>query len=152
MVMTIIALILAAGLHQLRERELFWVLAWPGTVVHEVCHWAVGFLLGARPIEFSVLPQPRETGGRTHGYVEFANISWFNAAPVGLAPLLGLVLAFVLSAHLTWHLTWSNFLLWWACVSLFCQSWPSTQDWRVALQSKAGLAMYGTALLGLAVL
>jgi hypothetical protein len=146
--MTIMALLLAVALHHLRERELFWVLAWPGTVLHEVCHWLVGLVLGAQPTQFSVFPQPRESGGRTHGYVEFANVVWFNAAPVALAPLLGLVLAFFMASHLSWQLTWSNLLIWWVCVSAFCQSWPSAQDWKVAVQSRAGLAFYGAILLG----
>lgn len=150
--MMIVAMILAALLHRSRERELFWVLAWPGTVLHEVCHLTVGFVLGAQPMKFSVFPQPREAGGRTHGYVEFGNIAWFNAAPVALAPLLGLGLAFVLSSQLTWQLTWSNLLLWWVCVSTFCQSWPSRQDWRVAVQSPVGLALYAGAVLGFVML
>ncbi len=81
-----------------QARRSFWLLsllALPGTFCHELCHWLMGKLLNAEPIRFTVLPR-REGRGFVLGSVGFANLRWYNAFFVGLAPLLMVPLAYAL--------------------------------------------------------
>lgn len=58
-----------------------------GTFLHELAHFVVGLLLMARPVSFSIFPKKTE-GGYTLGTVSFTNLTWWNTAPVAMAPLL----------------------------------------------------------------
>lgn len=117
----------------------FWLVAWPGTAFHELSHYVVGMVLGARPSHISLLPS---SDGTVHGYVTFENLAWYNALPTALAPLMGFVAALALMPHLTSDMTWSNAGLWWVTIALVSQSWPSNTDWRAAFVSWPGLAFY----------
>lgn len=59
----------------------------PGTWLHEMSHWCVGLLLGAKPSGFTLWPKRR---GNTWvlGSVSFQGLSIWNSAFVALAPLL----------------------------------------------------------------
>lgn len=124
---------------------LFALIAWPGTVAHEACHAAVGLILGAKPRGFTVWPT-RIGGGRWRlGSVSFANITWWNAAPTALAPLL-------LAPAAVWLLrTWAldgfftdgpvygagrAFM----CAILLQAAWPSLQDFKVAARGLVPVA------------
>ena len=65
---------------------LFIVLTLPGTLLHELLHFTVGLLLGARPVVISILPR-RVPDGWELGRVGFANLNAVNSIPVCLAPL-----------------------------------------------------------------
>ncbi|MCD5364578.1 hypothetical protein LQT98_23165, partial [Chromobacterium aquaticum] len=85
---------------QLRRRAWFWpyvALSLPGTVLHELCHFLVGWLLRARPSRFSVWPR-RNGRQLTLGQVGFSRLTWWNALPIGIAPLLLLPLGWGLLA------------------------------------------------------
>jgi len=84
-------LLLAAWFSVLRAaRYSGWriaLLSLVGTTGHELCHAAVGWVLGAKPTSFSLLPR-REGNVWVLGSVGFRNLTLWNAAPVAFAPLL----------------------------------------------------------------
>lgn len=134
----------AAGLWVLHQaRRSFWLLsllALPGTLAHELCHWLVGALLNGQPVRFTVLPK-REGRGYVLGSVAFAHLRWYNAFFVGLAPLLLLPLAYGL---FRWRLaaqpafSWPEALLAFLFANLLYGAMPSWQDLRIAARSPVG--------------
>ena len=138
--MITICILFAILIRASQKKDLFWVLAWPGTVVHETLHYVVGFFLGARPVEISVVPKSAESS--TVGYVNFATLNWFNALPTAMAPLLALPIAgwLVGQVSLEWSLTG---LLWiWIVSSIMAQSWPSVTDFAVGTSNRIGLVFW----------
>lgn len=65
---------------------LYALLALPGTLLHELSHWLVALMLGGRPGALAVVPVRSERGWRL-GSVAIHRVRWFNALPIGLAPL-----------------------------------------------------------------
>ena len=124
------------------DHELFWVLAWPGTVVHELLHYTVGLVLLAQPCNLSVIPKPRTEHGQELGRVDFQNIGWWNALPTGMAPLLGLPIALVASSLFQFTPTITGFLGAWIIASIISQCWPSRTDFSVAFENKVGLVFW----------
>ncbi|HEX9010052.1 MAG TPA: hypothetical protein VF804_06775 [Holophagaceae bacterium] len=133
-----------------RVRRSFWLislLALPGTLCHELCHWAVGHLLNGRPVRFTVIPR-REGRGFVLGAVAFSNVRWYNAFFIGLAPLLLLPMAYGL---LLWRLGHAGTLGWpevglvFLLANLVFAAVPSGQDLRIAARSPIGwLLLAGT--------
>lgn len=124
-------------------RRWLWVfslLALPGTVGHELCHWGAGKLLNGQPIGFTVIPR-REGRGLVLGSVRCAHIRWYNAFFVGFAPLVLLPLALFL---LRWRLSvrpsmgWQEGLVVYVLANLVFGAIPSWQDLRVASRSSIG--------------
>ncbi len=143
---------LAAGLWLLNHaRRSFWlvsVLALPGTLAHELCHWALGTAMNGRPVRFTVLPR-REGRGYVLGAVAFSNLRWYNAFFIGMAPLLLLPAAFVLfqwrlAAHPA--LGWSEALMAFLIANLLFGAVPSWADLRIAARSPVGWALLVLAL------
>jgi len=141
--MFLAVLILAFVIRRSKESDIFWLLSWPGTVVHELLHYVIGFVLFAQPTKISVWPEDRETSGQTMGYVNFANIQWYNAMPTGLAPLLGVFVVLFIAGLVPVGFSLSGIFWIWIMASVLSQVWPSQQDWKVAFSSIGGLAMYG---------
>jgi len=129
----------------LRSLPLFWVVVWPGTAVHEVLHWSVGKILGARPVHFTLLPEHKEHE-TVLGSVSFANITWWNGLPIGLAPLLAIPACIWLSAHLNIPYNWKGGLMVWGLSSTLCMCSPSDQDRSIAFVSVWGIALWGSLL------
>ncbi|GLH72773.1 hypothetical protein GETHLI_12750 [Geothrix limicola] len=134
-----------------QARRSFWLcalLAWPGTVCHEACHWLVGRLLNGQPVHFTVLPR-REGRGFVLGSVALRNLRWYNAFFVGLAPLILLPLAYGL---LLWRLGrqpafgWAEACIVFLLANLVFASVPSWQDLRVAARSPVGWLLLAGAL------
>lgn len=132
-------------------RRSFWgfsLLALPGTVCHELCHWAVGHLLRGRPVRFTVVPH-REGRGYVLGSVAIANLRWYNAFFIGLAPLLLLPAAWAL---FRWRLAgaptlgWPEAALVFLLASLLGAALPSGQDLRIAARSPVGWLLLAGAL------
>ena len=121
---------------------LFWILAWPGTVVHELMHLIVGTVTLGNPVSFNVFPEPPTDRGQCLGSVEFSNIGWWNALPVGIAPLLILPFAIGYAAKMHFEFTWWGWFTAWVVASIISQCWPSGSDWRIAFSNKTGLAFY----------
>ena len=103
----------------------------PGTFAHELLHYLVGWLLGAKPVSLSIRPYRTVAGRLIYGRVEFARLRWWNEVPVGLAPLLLIPLAawlFLLSclAPPSAFICPVLMILAWQCL-LSCM--PSLRDW-----------------------
>ncbi|WP_144735758.1 hypothetical protein [Extensimonas perlucida] len=65
---------------------LYALVVFPGTLAHELSHFFVGLVLGARPASFN--PFPKRAGNAIMlGEVRFERLRWWNAIPVALAPL-----------------------------------------------------------------
>nr|WP_320132538.1 hypothetical protein [uncultured Holophaga sp.] len=128
---------------------LFSLLAFPGTLCHEGCHWLVGRLLNGQPVSFTVLPR-REGRRVVLGTVQCAHMRWYNAFFVGMAPLLLLLPALlVLRWRLLRHpaLDWREALLLFVIANLIQGAVPSGQDLRVAARSPIGWLLLGAGLL-----
>ena len=126
-----------------QARRSFWLfslMALPGTVCHEFCHWMVGSLLNGRPVHFTVLPR-REGRGFVLGSVALANLRWYNAFFIGLAPMLLLPTAYGL---FLWRLSRNPVIGWpeagiiFLLANLVFGSMPSWQDLRIAARSPIG--------------
>ncbi len=126
---------------------LFSLLVLPGTFCHELCHLCVGTPLRGRPTRFRVLPK-REGHGYVLGSVAFANVRWYNAFFLGMAPLLLLPLAYGL---LAWRLngdpviTWREGLILYLIANLIYAALPSWQDCRIAARSPVGWLLLAAA-------
>lgn len=134
-----------------QARRSFWLfslLVLPGTICHELCHWTVGHLLHGRPVHFTVLPR-REGRGFVLGSVALANLRWYNAFFIGLAPLLLLPAACGLFVwRLGGHpvLGWSEAGVVFLLANLLFGALPSWQDLRIAARSPIGWLLLAGAL------
>jgi hypothetical protein len=134
-----------------QARRSFWLfslLALPGTLCHEVCHWVVGKLLNGRPIHFTVIPR-REGHGFVLGAVALGNLRWYNAFFIGLAPLALLPLAYAL--FLWWlggnpAFGWPEAGMLYFLANLLFGAMPSWQDFRLAAKSPIGWLLLAGAL------
>jgi hypothetical protein len=129
------ALVLARGR---RANFVLAVLALPGTAAHELLHFVVGYLFGARPIAMSLWPHRAPDGRYVYGVVAFQNLRWWNAAPACLAPLLG----YVIAPCVAWLRNCGGFefsgwdlVFWFALAQLLAAAWPSPTDWRLSTRS-----------------
>lgn len=135
-----------------RARRSFWLfslLVLPGTVCHELCHWVVGHLLHGRPVRFTVVPR-REGRGFVLGAVALANLRWYNAFFIGLAPLLLLPAAYGLFLWRVGHGAphgWAGAGLVFLLANLVFASLPSGQDFRIAARSPVGWLLLAGALI-----
>ena len=138
--MIIACILLAVMIRASQSRDIFWVLAWPGTVVHEVLHYTVGFMLGARPTEISVIPDRAESN--TIGYVNFDNLNWFNALPTAMAPLLAFPIAWWATTviPLDWSVAGCFWL--WVVSAVISQAWPSTVDFAMGTKKIMGVVFW----------
>jgi hypothetical protein len=142
----------AAGLWLLNQaRRSFWLislLALPGTICHELCHWGMGHLLNGHPVRFTVIPR-REGRGFVLGSVALANLRWYNAFFIGLAPLLLLPAAYGL---FLWRLGQHPVLGWpeagvvFLLANLVFGAMPSWQDLRIAARPPIGWLLLAGAL------
>ena len=104
----------------------------PGTLLHETMHYLVGLVLNARPCNFTVFP--------TRG-----NVTFYNAVPAAMAPLLLLPLGFYVNRHLLPLLppTFVNYVLYVLLQTIIIENAvPSRADFRVAGMYITGVIMY----------
>ena len=66
---------------------LYFFLFLPGILIHELSHYIIAILLGARPTNFSLWPQSRQ-GRVILGSVEVRRIGPIGHSLIGLAPLV----------------------------------------------------------------
>ena len=123
--------------HLSARHPVFFVFTLAGTICHELAHFGVGWLMGARPSGLTVVPR-RVGDGWELGSVRLANARWYNAAPVALAPLLVLAIPFLVA---WWRIRFGlRFGLTDAALACllapqFLACWPSSTDWRIAARS-----------------
>jgi hypothetical protein len=121
-----------------RAHPLFFGLYLAGTTLHELAHLLIGFITNARPIHFTVFPR---RGGRSQwilGSVSFANVRWYNAAFVGLAPLLVLLMPLIVATVRVQHglaYGWTDAAIALLIAPAFLSFLPSTIDLLMALRS-----------------
>ena len=70
----------------------------PGTILHEMMHYIVGLVLNAHPCNFTIFPRKSPDGYYVMGSVGFRNVTFYNAIPSAMAPLLLLVIGFMSTA------------------------------------------------------
>ena len=137
---------MAATLHWTRGMPRFFsLLSLPGTIGHEVLHFLIGTLTLAKPVKASLLPKFHRDGSTTLGYVMFANIRWYNALFVGLAPLLALPFAFWLVSYRATQIPpWSWWELLWGYIAanLAYSCLPSHADVEIVLSKPLGLTAW----------
>jgi hypothetical protein len=141
MTLFFIVIVAAIIIKWCESSQLFWILAWPGTVVHELLHAAVGLLLLAQPGNLKVLPETID-GVRVLGSVEFSNLSWYNKLPIAVAPLLAIPIVFIATTMLAFSATVAGFATVWILASILSQALPSSQDWQVGFSSPVGVAAW----------
>jgi len=116
---------------------LFFIFSAVGTLCHELAHFSVGLLLGAEPVNFSIIP--RRTGRTWElGSVTFANLRWYNAAPAALAPFLVLLVPLAVAWWRTrgaWTFGPADLALTLLLAPQFLSFWPSPVDWKLAWRS-----------------
>lgn len=120
-----------------KAHPVFFLFSAVGTFCHELAHFAVGLLLGAEPVGFTVIPR---RSGRTWelGSVSFANLRWYNAAPAALAPFLVLLVPLAVAwwrTRAAWHFGPADLALTLLLAPQFLSFWPSPVDWKLALRS-----------------
>ncbi len=138
---------LLAGAH-----PVFFLFTVAGTICHELAHYCVGLLTGARPTALTVIPRRiARSGARSHwelGSVTLTRVRWYNAAPAALAPFLIIVLPFLVARWRTvpgWTFQPADLLIAFALAPQFLSFWPSAVDWRIALRSWPYLLILGAA-------
>lgn len=118
------------------------ILLLPGTILHEFLHFVVGLVLNGKPIGFSLIPK-KTSSGYILGSVSFRNITFYNAFPISIAPLLSIVPVFYL-----YHLLQTNislelkvfyvYLIW----TFLKSALPSAQDIKVMFMYPFGVFIY----------
>jgi hypothetical protein len=138
-----IALVLVSMHLARRWVFLYALLVWPGTVLHEFAHWLMAMLLGGKPTSLSVVPGRSERGWRL-GAVGIGRVRWFNAVPIGFAPLLLAPLAafaLVYAARID-DAHWAHWAALYIAVSAAASCLPSLADCRIVVSRPFGLLLY----------
>lgn len=118
----------------------------PGTFLHETMHYFVGLISNAEPTSFTIIPRRGENGGYTMGSVGFRNISYYNAIPSSMAPLLLLPLGFYFNRWYFQNVDISlfNYMGYILLQTIIIENAvPSGQDFKVAFSQPLGLVLYG---------
>lgn len=117
-----------------------------GTFLHELCHFLVGMITNAQPVDFDILPKKTAPGLYTMGSVSFENVRFYNALPSALAPLLLLFFGFWLNQNLRLLMepTINNYLLYIFFQTIIIENAiPSRTDLKVAFRYPLGILLYG---------
>ncbi len=124
----------------------------PGTVLHEFMHFFVGMILNARPCNFTIFPRRGEDGNYVMGSVGFRNVTFYNAVPASMAPLLLLPIGFYLNRYFlpAMRPTFVNYVLYVLLQTIIIENaMPSGADFRVARMYVSGILLYGFVALSL---
>lgn len=117
----------------------------PGTLLHETMHFLVGGFLNARPCNFTILPRRNMEGDYVMGSVGFQNITFYNAVPAALAPLLLLPIGFCLNRYFLplMQPTLFNYVLYVLLQTIIVENAiPSRTDFHVAGKFFSGVVLY----------
>jgi len=126
----------------------------PGTILHESMHFLVGLILNACPTSYDLLPRRDADGNYIMGSVGFRNVTFYNAIPSALAPLLLLPIGWYFNR---WYfqnieITLINYIGYILLQTVIIENAvPSSTDFKVAASYPIGMALYA-ALAVLAVL
>lgn len=117
----------------------------PGTMLHELMHFTIGLILNAAPCNFTLIPR-RGEHGYVMGSVGFKNITFYNAVPSAMAPLLLLLIGFYANRYLLPMMqpTFINYILYVLLQTIIIENaMPSSADFKVAKMYFSGIVMYG---------
>ncbi|WLI90960.1 hypothetical protein Q4S45_07540 [Massilia sp. R2A-15] len=120
------------------SHPFFFLFTVAGTICHELAHYLVGLVTGARPTSLTIIPRRVKTGHWELGSVTLTRVRWYNAAPAALAPFLIITIPFLVARWRTapgWHFQPLDLLLAFALAPQFLSFWPSPVDWRIAWRS-----------------
>jgi hypothetical protein len=67
---------------------LFYILFFPGILVHESSHWLMAKLVRVPTGKLSLIPRSLPNGKMRLGYVEIQKSDWFRDSLIGAAPLI----------------------------------------------------------------
>lgn len=124
----------------------------PGTILHESMHYLVGLALNAKPCNFTILPTRGEDGNYVMGSVGFRNVTFYNAVPSAMAPLMLLPIGFYINRYGLPLMppTFCNYVLYVLLQTIIIENaMPSRADCRVATMYLSGVVMYGFVALAL---
>jgi hypothetical protein len=119
------------------KHPFFFLFTLTGTLCHELAHWLVGLVTGARPGGLTVIPVKR-AGHWQLGSVTLTRVRWYNAAPAALAPLLIILIPIAVALWRTgpgWKFQLIDVPIAFALAPQLLSFWPSLIDWRIALRS-----------------
>jgi len=113
---------------------IFLLFSLPGTIMHELMHLIFSFLTYGKPVKFSLIPRKTQKG-YILGYVSSSNITWFNAALIGLAPLLLIPISIYIFYYIQIinNIYYQIFLIYLLATTLYA-SIPSKQDFYVSFK------------------
>ena len=118
----------------------------PGTLLHELMHFIVGWFLNAKPCNFTLIPRRGEDGSYVMGSVGFTNVTFYNAVPAALAPLLLLPIGFYINRYILPQIepSFANYTLYMLLQTIIIENaMPSSADFKVARMYFTGVVMYG---------
>ena len=124
----------------------------PGTFLHELMHYVVGAFLNAQPVNFTVFPRKNTMGDYVMGSVSFKNITYYNAIPASMAPLLLLPIGFYLNRYFlpTMQPTFFNYIIYILFQTIIIENAiPSRKDFKIAFSYLSGIIIYGILLISL---
>jgi len=112
----------------------------PGTLAHELAHFVVAFVLGARPALPNLIPK-RTDRGWLLGSVPF-HAGYARRLPIALAPLTLAPLALWWAGTFLQVASWPLYCVHvWIVAALITASLPSIADMKLALPALAVLAV-----------
>lgn len=124
-----------------------------GTFSHELSHFVVAFIFNAKPTSLTLIP--RKAGDVwILGGVTCRNVDWYNAFPVGVAPIVLAPLSYMLyisNFELFGIIMIDNFIRVFVAVVLLYSSIPSMQDIKVAVSKPIGVMFYGGIVITVAI-
>lgn len=126
-----------------RNQIFIFLFDFIGTFFHELAHFTIGLFMMAQPINFSIFPK-NENGQLVLGSVGFLNVRFFNAIPIGLAPLV-LLIPIMYIPYYVYNNDLSillSILLSLVFISLSFSFLPSSQDYKVAFSNIFGVLFY----------
>ncbi len=121
-------------IQEISKRSMFtaWIVFFIGTFFHEVAHFILSLITNGKPTWLSIIPHKSEDGTQyILGHVNNKNLNWKNAAFIGLAPLLLIILAYMVYLYFFNFFTpsFNTYLLYVILiVSLTTSSIPSSVD------------------------
>ena len=117
----------------------------PGTFLHELMHFLVGGFLNAQPCNFVLLPKQNAEGDYVMGSVGFRNITFYNAVPAAMAPLLLLIIGFYFNRYYLPQMapTLLNYVIYVLLQTIIVENAiPSRTDFSVAGKYFSGVVLY----------
>lgn len=109
-----------------------------GTIVHELAHLLAGLVTNARPVRYTIIPKRTANNGWMLGSVSFANLRWYNAVFVGMAPLVTIGVPLMVALFRLQNPAaygWWDVLLAVLIAPMFTSCLPSAVDLRLSLRS-----------------